>query len=110
MTAQLTKLKSVPAKADVTEPTDKIKSLNNKIDDLYAQLSLEKIDCNLTRANGKDIIYNSRQRRVLLQESLTSLKNLANSDNPFIQRMVKERMQLLQNIAATVRDKSKMTL
>ncbi len=104
LTAQLNKLKSGPAKTDVTESTDKIKSLNDKIDDLYAQLSLAKIDCNLTRANGKDIIYNSRQRRDLLQESLTSLKNLANSDNPVIQRMVKEKIQLLQNIAATVRD------
>lgn len=104
LTAQLTKLKLSPAKADVAESTDKVKSLNDKIDDLYAELSLAKIDCNLTRANGKDIIYNSRQRRDLLQESLTSLKNLANSDNPVIQRMVKEKMQLLQNIAATVRD------
>ncbi len=83
---------------------DKLKSLNDKIDGLNAELSLAKIDCNLTRANGKDIIYNSRQRRDLLEESLTSLKNLANSGNPVIQRMVKEKMQLLQNIAATVRD------
>ncbi|MDQ6761795.1 MAG: hypothetical protein M3015_04100 [Bacteroidota bacterium] len=83
---------------------DKLKSLNDKIDGLNAELSLAKIDCNLTRANGKDIIYNSRQRRDLPEESLTSLKNLANTGNPVIQRMVKEKMQLLQNIAATVRD------
>ncbi len=101
---QLTKLKSGPQPSDANQTSDKIKTLNGKIDDLYAELSLSKIDCNLTRANGKDIIYNSRQRRDLLEESLTSLKNLANSNNPEIQRKVKEKMQLLQNIAATVRD------
>lgn len=99
----LNKVKSTPP-VDANQTPDKIKSLNDKIDDLYAELSLSKIDCNLTRANGKDIIFNSRQRKDLLQESLTSLKNLANSDNPIIQRKVKEKMQLLQNIAATVRD------
>lgn len=104
LTAQLTKLKSSPAKADVSESPDKTKSLNAKIDDLNAELSLAKIDCSLTRANGKDIIYNSRQRRDLLEASLASLKNLSKSDNPVIQRKVKDRLQLLQNIAATVRD------
>ncbi|MEO6637168.1 MAG: hypothetical protein ABIN25_02755 [Ginsengibacter sp.] len=101
--AQL-KLKSTPPSSDANQTPDKIKSLNNKIDDLYAELSLSTVDCNLTRANAKDIIYNSRQRRDLLEASLASLKNLSGSDNPVIQRKVKEKMQLLQNIASTVRD------
>lgn len=82
----------------------KIEDLNNKVDDLYAELALAKVDCNLTRANGKEIIYNSKQRKDLLETSLRTLKNLAVNDNPVIQRKVKEKMQLLKDIAATVRD------
>ncbi len=104
LATQLNKLKSNTNSPELAEKTNQIKALNDKVDDLYADLSLAKIDCNLTRANGKDIIYNSRQRKDLLQESLTSLKGLANSNNPVIQRKVKEKMELLQNIAATVRD------
>lgn len=104
LTSQLNKLKTNTGTADAALMSNKINSLNEKIDDLNAEMALAKIDCNLTRANGKDIIYNSKQRRDLLQESLNSLKNLSTSDNPVIQRKVKEKMQLLQDIAATVRD------
>ncbi|MDQ6845003.1 MAG: hypothetical protein M3Z92_11710 [Bacteroidota bacterium] len=103
LTSQL-KVKSTATKQDAAAMSDKINALNEKISDMNGELALAKIDCNLTRANGKDIIYNSRQRKDLLQESLTSLKNLSASDNPVIQRKVKEKMQLLQSIAATVRD------
>ena len=106
LTTQLNKLQaganSSNALAEVMP--EKINSLNQQIDDLNAELALSHIDCNLTRANGKDIIYNSRQRKDLLEESLRSLKNLSASDNPTIQRKVKDKMQLLQNIATTVRD------
>ncbi len=83
---------------------DKINSLNNKIDDLYAELTLQKVDCNLSRVSGKDIISNARQRKDLLQESLNSLRNLAGATNPVIQRKVKDKMLQLQNIAATARN------
>ncbi len=106
LTAQLNKLQASASSENAVASImpGKINALNERIDDLNAELALAKIDCNLTRANGKDIIYNSRQRRDLLEESLRSLKNLSSSDNPIIQRKVKDKMQLLQTIATTVRD------
>ncbi len=109
LTSQLNKLQSQPQQnttnsVEARFVPDKINTLNARIDDLNAELALAQIDCNLTRANGKDIIYNSRQRKDLLQESLRSLKNLSGSTNPIIQRKVKDKMELLQTIATTVRD------
>ena len=105
LTNQLNKLKlnnNTPDE-DLLMP-DKINTLNDKIDDLNAELVFARVDCNLTRANGKDIIYNSRQRKDLLQESLLSLKYLSKSDNPVIQRKVKNKLQVIQNLSSTVRD------
>ncbi len=104
LTSQLNKLQSNTNNTEAVIVPEKINSLNARIDDLNAELALAQIDCNLTRANAKDIIYNSRQRKDLLQESLNSLKNLSGSGNPVIQRKVKDKMQLLQSIASTVRD------
>ena len=105
LTNQLDNLKlNTKTNQDETSMPDKINTLNNKIDDLNLDLAFAEIDCNLTRVNGKDIVYNSRQRKDLLQESLRSLKNLSNSTNPIVQRKVKTKLALLQNIAATVRD------
>lgn len=107
LTDQLNKLKlnnNNTNTPDEGQVPDKINSLNNKIDDLNAELVFARVDCNLTRANGKDIIYNSRQRKDLLNESLRSLKYLSKSDNPVIQRKVKDKLQVIQNISSTVRD------
>lgn len=104
LTSQLNNLKLNKITQDDASVPDKINSLNNKIDDLNVDLAFAEIDCNLTRVNGKDIVYNSRQRKDLLTESLRSLKNLSNSSNPMVQRKVKNKLALLQNIAATVRD------
>lgn len=107
LTDQLNKLKlnnNNTNTPDEGQVPDKINSLNNKIDDLNAELVFARVDCNLTRANGKDIIYNSRQRKDLLNESLRSLKYLSKSDNPVIQRKVKDKLQVIQNLSSTVRD------
>lgn len=109
LTSQLNKLQTQSPQnttnsVEASFVPEKINTLNARIDDLNAELALAQIDCNLTRANGKDIIYNSRQRKDLLQESLRSLKNLSGSTNPIIQRKVKDKMELLQTIANTVRD------
>ena len=107
LTDQLNKLKlnnNNNNTSDEGQMPDKINSLNNKIDDLNAELVFARVDCNLTRANGKDIIYNSRQRKDLLNESLRSLKYLSKSDNPVIQRKVKDKLQVIQNLSSTVRD------
>ncbi len=107
LTDQLNKLKlnnNNNTTPDEGQMPDKINSLNNKIDDLNAELVFARVDCNLTRANGKDIIYNSRQRKDLLNESLRSLKYLSKSDNPVIQRKVKDKLQVIQNLSTTVRD------
>ncbi len=106
LTVMLTEVKSNVAKSENQERADRSKNdlLQNKISDLNAELIFAKIDCNLTRANASQIISNSRQRRDLLQESLTQLNNLSSSNSVSIQKRVREKLSQLQNIVATVRD------
>jgi len=83
---------------------NKMQELENEISDLNAELSFARIDCNLSRADAKKIISNSKQRMQLLEESLKSLQTLAGSDNLSIKRKAKEKLAELSSIASTVRD------
>ncbi|MDQ6901616.1 MAG: hypothetical protein M3139_01230 [Bacteroidota bacterium] len=76
----------------------------NKIDDLNARLAFAQVDCNLTRADARQIISNSRQRKELLQEALTSLNALSQSKNPTIQQKAREKLTQLQSIASASHD------
>ena len=106
LTAQLNDLRSNTAVSTGQERTKGGKSdnLQNKIDGLEAELIFAKIDCNLSRADAKQIISNFRQRKDLLQESLNALRNLSHSKNVTIQKKAKEKLNLLQSVASTVRD------
>jgi chromosome segregation ATPase len=83
---------------------NKVNSLQEQIDDLSAELNFAKIDCNLTRADAKKIISNSRQRKELLAQALQSLQSLNKSDNSSIQQRAKQKLSELNQIASTVRD------
>lgn len=76
----------------------------NKIEDLNTQLAFAQVDCNLTRADPRQIIANSKQRKDLLQEALNSLNNFARSNNAAIQKKAKEKLVLLQSIASAAHD------
>jgi hypothetical protein len=79
-------------------------ALQRKVDDLDAELLLAQVDCNLNRADAKQIIYSARQRKDLLTEALKSLTNLSGTANTVLQQKVKEKTERLNRIASTVRD------
>lgn len=76
----------------------------NRINDLSTKLAFAQVDCNLTRADARQIISNSRQRKDLLQDALTALNSLAQSKNPSIQQKAKEKLTQLQSIASSSHD------
>jgi len=84
------------ARADAAE-SSKIKSLS-------ADLSFSQVDCNLTRADAKQIISNSRQRRELLNEALTILNNLTKSENAEIRKKAADKIAALNYIAKNIRE------
>jgi hypothetical protein len=75
-----------------------------KLAELEASLRLAQVDCNLTRADGKQIISSSKQRSALLEESLRILNNLSSSGNPSVQQQVRDKQKELNRIATTIRD------
>lgn len=106
LTQQVADVRSSISLNEGQSKTDQKKTdnLENKIIDLEAELEFAKIDCNLSRADAKQIISNSKQRKQLLQESLNSLSNLSHSSNLSTQRTAKEKLSRLQSIVATIRD------
>lgn len=89
LTAQFNDLKSNTSslpKGQEGPESSKNNNLQSKIDDLDAELKFAKIDCNLSRADAKQIISNFRQRKDLLQESLNTLNTLSHSNNITIQK------------------------
>ncbi|MEP7258146.1 MAG: hypothetical protein ABI687_07160 [Flavitalea sp.] len=106
LSAQLAKEKRSSAYDDANMKTVKNKnaSLEEEVDELTAELNFARIDCNLTRADAKKIISNSRQRKELLAEALQTLEALAQSDNTNTKKKVKDKIGELNQIASTVRD------
>lgn len=106
LTSQVNELKSNTAISEGQKKTERSRNdiLQNKIDDLDAKLIFAKIDCNLSRADAKQIISNSRQRKDLLQESLNALNNLSHSSNLSVQKKAEEKLNQLKTIVATIRD------
>lgn len=90
---------------NVNRTTDgRISSLQQKVQDLNADLYFARIDCNLSRADVQDLISNARQRKELLQESLSMLNSLVASGDAGIQKKAKEKMVRLNHIATTLHD------
>ncbi len=83
---------------------NKINTLEEKIQNLNADLYFAKIDCNLTRADAQQIISNARQRKELLSESLTMLNMLAASGDAGTQKKAKEKILHLNHIATALHD------
>ena len=90
--------------SSATATRTKVASLQDQVNDLSAELNFAKIDCNLSRADSKKIISNSRQRKELLAQALQSLQTLNKSDNAVVQRRAREKLSELNQIASTVRD------
>lgn len=84
--------------------TDRSAELTSKIEELEAALRLAEVNCNLTRADAREIIYNSKQRKALLENSLNILRNLSASPNQTVQKKAREKMTELKTIASTIRD------
>jgi chromosome segregation ATPase len=83
---------------------NKISTLQQKVQDLNADLYFAKIDCNLSRADAQQIISNARQRKELLSESLAMLNSLSTSGDAGIQKRAKEKIVRLNHIATALHD------
>lgn len=79
-------------------------STKKMVEDLNAEIQLAKVDCNLSRADVKQIISNSRQRKELLSDALKVLNDLSNSQSADIRTKTKQRLTELHRITETVRD------
>lgn len=79
-------------------------SLQQRIDDLDAEIQLVKVDCNLNRVDATQIISNAKQRRQLLNEASDILTNLSASSNAEISRKVKEKVSKLNRVAGNYRE------
>jgi hypothetical protein len=71
---------------------------------LNNDLRLAEVDCNLSRADARQIVYTAKQRKELLTEALRTLNDLANSTDEDVQRKARERLATLRNIASTMHD------
>ncbi|MES2848135.1 MAG: hypothetical protein V4685_03715 [Bacteroidota bacterium] len=79
-------------------------SLQQKIEDLNAEIQLVKVDCNLNRVDATQIISNSKQRKQLLNEASNILINLSASGNSNIKSRVNEKINRLNVVAANTRE------
>lgn len=79
-------------------------SLQQRIDDLTAEIQLVKVDCNLNRVDATQIISNAKQRRQLLTEASDILTHLSASNNAEISRKVKEKVNKLNRVAGNYRE------
>jgi hypothetical protein len=79
-------------------------ALERKAGQLSEELRFAQVDCNLSRADARQIVYNARQRKDLLTDALTTLNDLARSPDPDVQKKAKEKLGRLRMIASTVHD------
>lgn len=79
-------------------------SLENKIEELNIELRLAQVECNLTRADKRQIISNSKQRRHLLSEALSILTKLSAADNAIAQKKIQDKIAHLNQVAKNYRD------
>jgi hypothetical protein len=79
-------------------------SLQEKVKELNAELSLARVDCNISRADAAQIISNAKQRKQLLSEASGILDNLGRTTDAGIKRKVNEKILRLNQVAANSRD------
>lgn len=106
LTSQLKEQHTAKGTTENTEATLQVRNatLQRRLEELTTELSFAKVDCNLSRADAKQIISNSRQRKDLLTEALHALNVLSKSDNIAVQQKAKEKMDQLNRLATTLRD------
>jgi hypothetical protein len=68
------------------------------------ELLFAQADCNMSRADSRQIVYNARQRKDLLMDALTTLNGLARSPHAEIQTKAKAKIAQLRTIASTIHD------
>ena len=78
--------------------------LEKQSSELTDQLRFAEVDCNLSRADARQVVYNDRQRQDLLAEALHILNELAKSSDPDVQRKANEKLTRLRSIAKMVHD------
>lgn len=91
-------------KSSEVELVQKQAETRQQMNNLTAQLYLAQVDCNLTRADAKHIVYNSKQRRELLAEAMKILNNLAGAGDETFQQKVREKTNQLRFISNAIRD------
>jgi hypothetical protein len=82
----------------------KTAALQRQSAQLNDDLRFAGVDCSLSRADAKQIVYNSRQRKELLTDALTTLNELVKSPDAEVVRKARERLITLRSIASTVHD------
>jgi hypothetical protein len=88
----------------ITDLMTKNVALEKETLELADQLRFAEVDCNLSRADARQVVYNDRQRQDLLSEALHILNDLSGSSDPGVKRKAKEKLILLKNIADMVHD------
>ncbi len=97
--------------------TNELKTLNNSTaqnqvltssmvskQNLNEQLSLAQVDCYLSRADARQIVSNSKQRKDLLENALKILKTLSQSNNASVKEAVQAKLTELKTIASNNHD------
>lgn len=83
---------------------EKTSALQQKIEMLNAELQLARVDCNLSRVDAMQIISTAKQRKQLLTEASSILTDLAVSGNSDIKRKARNKIALLNQVAANTRE------
>lgn len=78
--------------------------LQERINELNAEIQLVKVDCNLNRVDASQIISTAKQRKQLLNEASDILTALSASADVGISRKVKEKIIKLNKVAANYRE------
>lgn len=76
----------------------------HRTSELSDELRFAQVDCNLSRADARQMVYNAKQRKDLLTDALAALNDLARSQDPEVQKKARERIILLRSIASSVHD------
>ena len=96
---------NLSAKESSSTKTPQISSAGaEEIQHLKDEIQLAKISCNLTRADAKQIISNSKERKELLVVALKVLTNLSQSNNPETRQQANAKLRELQRISEAIRD------
>lgn len=79
-------------------------SLQEKIDILTAEIQLTRVDYNLLKMGAVPANANPGKRKELFSEASLILTNLSDNDNADIRRKVKDKVLMLNHIAAGIKD------